>query len=170
VPPVADAVQQAVRTAPGPGDPAPPFRLQDVEGAAVDFQPGSAAALIVFLVVDERREAGLQSRRQTVSVRSMAEQYADEGLRVLLVDPGPNGRGDDDHDRQQRLNLSHSWQLQGLPLLLDGEGAATGLYGVVSLPTVVLVGADGRMRKRWSGQAPAPAMALAIQDALAARP
>lgn len=58
------------------------------------------------------------------------------------------------------------------PIGVDRDGAARAAYGARSLPTTVLIGADGKVRARWTGFAPGTMAEIEreVEAALAARP
>jgi hypothetical protein len=87
------------------------------------------------------------SRSQVVFLRSMAVQFAEFGLSVILVDV--SGLSD-----AELINLSHSWHLGDIPLL--------GKFLSTSQPALYLFN-NGNLKSRWDGFALPSDLALTVQ-------
>jgi hypothetical protein len=87
------------------------------------------------------------SHSQVVFLRSMARQFADRGLQVILVDV--SGLSD-----SELVNLSHSWNLADIPLL--------GKSIDIQTPTTIFF-KDGSLQSHWSGLALPSELALKLK-------
>lgn len=72
----------------------------------------------------------------------VAQRYKDRGLVVLGVNTG---------DRPGLAPAFAQSKQLSYPILFDAEHDAADLYGVTALPTLVLVGKDGKVRSVHSG-------------------
>ncbi len=93
---------------------------------------------------------------------SMATQYGARGLTVAVIDASELMN----HTRPDHgalVNASYDWQLN-VPLLEDANGSVARHFGVVQLPTIVLVAPDGRIARRWEGPTKPAELALGIQN------
>ncbi len=90
------------------------------------------SGLLLVSLVDLQDQA---SRSQSVFLRSMARQYAESGLRVILVDVSGLSAG-------QRAEVATRWHLGEIPLL--------GTNGSFPTPTTLLFNA-GHLLSRWDG-------------------
>ena len=87
------------------------------------------------------------SHSQIVFLRSMQQQYGNQGLKfILLGSPDPN------------------WTLDGIPVASDQTPAAAALG--FSRPMTFLVDSSGRLIQQWPGFVPAQNLGLAIQGLL----
>ena len=93
---------------------------------------GTGTALISF--VDPQDEL---SRSQSVFLRSMAEQYGDQGLQVLLVDVT-------NLTEAQRVEVANRWHLGALPFL--------GTTAALTTPVTLLLD-SGSLQAYWHGLA-----------------
>jgi peroxiredoxin len=150
------------------GAPAPALTLGAVRGEAEPLVQLNELTLLGFISPGAATSDSAQaSRSQIVFLKSMAEQYTDQGLRVVIVasaTPAQPAR----LTESELLNFSYDWALDAIPLLVDSDEAeAARAYGVGQLPTTFLIGPDGLVVQRWDGYASAAQLALAIQDQLA---
>jgi peroxiredoxin len=153
---------------------APDVDLDAIQGGVYNpAQFKGRAVLLSFLDTDSRPYWGFEgrdlSRSQSVFLHSMMEQYGARGLTVLAVDTGGLLSGEPS-ERQDLVNLVQSWRLEDIPLMEDPLGAAAQQLDVSQTPTTVLIGADGRLKARWDGFAPAPALAFAVMRELSTGP
>ncbi len=133
-----------------PGDPAPPFRLPDQDGAPVDLADYRGRKVIVYFYPKD----------DTPGCTTEACQFNDslgefEGLGVDVV-----GISADDGDSHQRFRAKYDLRFR---LLTDADNAiaeAYGAYGEKMLygkPTVgtirstFLVDEEGRIERAWYG-------------------
>jgi hypothetical protein len=150
-----------------PGEAAPGFTLESARGGKVRLQDAFGQTILLAFL-DTQAEAGETadpSRSQVVTLKSMQEQYGPDGLSVLIVDAS-RLRTSRDPGGTDLLNYTYDWQLETIPVLADPGGKITSQYGVTSLPTTFLVGADGTILQRWDGLASASQLAFAVQAAL----
>lgn len=153
------ACAPAPAASPDPAEAGAPSRLSaPVAGGGEYRQSGGTPLLLAFV---DPREPG--SRSQIVVLRSMATQYGDRGLDVVLV--APRTGGDD------LVNLRHDWNLDSVGVVLLNPPAPAELatrYAATALPTTVLIGPDGAVAHRWAAAAvPAQDIALPLQSLLA---
>ena len=159
---------------PGPqdvvaGSSAPSFRLAMGRGGKCDLADLLAKKKAVLLSFVDARSQPLSrtqadpSRGELVFLKSMTEQYAPNGLEVLIV--GCNGLlSGKPLAPGALLNFTYDWQLDGVTVLRDEDEAAAIRYGVSTLPTTFLIAPAGRIQRRWNGFAASPQLALAIES------
>ena len=138
-----------------PGARSGTFHLKDLRGQAV---------LLSFIntQADAYSPTPSPSRAQIVFLKSMNEQYGPKGLTVLIVDAAQVETGKQP-TTDDVINFTYNWQLDSIPVLLDEDGKVRSQFGVSSVPTTFLIGADGVIQQRWDGIAIAPQLALAIE-------
>jgi hypothetical protein len=138
------------------GLPAPDFDLPAAAGGRLSLEMLRGRPFLLSFI-DARfpasEDAHSLSRSQVVFLKSMLAQYAGSGLRVVLVAAGlpagglASGAGD-------WLNMAYSWQLDGIPLLVDdSQNPAARRYGSAQTPATFLIGADGCILQRWDSLA-----------------
>ena len=120
----------------------------EIAAALASLQPllNESEGLLVGLV-DPHDEA---SRSQVVFLRSMARQFANSGLRVVMVDVSGLVEA-------ERANLSYDWHMDEIPLLAgptDLEAPLTLLY------------VDGSPQYAWDGVALPYTLAVTLQENL----
>ncbi|MET8340845.1 hypothetical protein ABZV14_44560 [Streptosporangium canum] len=116
-------------------------------GTAPPVEPGKPA-LLAFL---DRTTA---SRSSAVVCVSMSEQYRAKGLRVIVVTEG---------SADELTNLTHDWHLGRIELRPASAGLAS-RYAVTSVPTTLLLDADGKVRQRWQGALVPQSVAIPVQQ------
>ncbi len=100
------------------------------------------------------------ARSSAVVVRSMATQYGGRGLRAVIADAAEHAGY-----REDLLNLSYDWHLDGVLLLAPEPGAsAADSYGAGPEPSTYLIGPDGTVRQRWVGTLSAQAVGPAVRQ------
>ena len=123
------------------GDPAPAFRTQRLDGAAMNFP---AAATGKPVVIRFWADWCRYCEGEMKAIDRVYQRRQDKGLQVLAVNAG--------QDREsvaafiKKIGVSY-------PALLDEESAIARQYGVVGLPTTYFVGADGIIRAKVVGEA-----------------
>lgn len=133
------------------GKSAPRFKLDSVDGRErpVPAEPGQASSLVAFFKV------GCPTCQLTFPfLERYHERFAAPELQFLGVsqDDAEASRG-----FAERFGVT-------FPLLLDAKGyAASRAYGVVTVPSVLLVGPDGVVKRTIQGFVKADYEALAIE-------
>lgn len=160
------ACQNSTAQSPTPavqvGMQAPPIDLTTVQGEG--FRLGDRPTLLAFLNTQaDDSTTPDPSRSQIVFLKSMDEQYAGD-IEVVIVDASAVMTGSRS-DPDSLTNFVYDWSLDSIPVLVDSEGEVAQAYGVASLPTTFLIGADGVIRQRWGGFASAPQLDMAVQEA-----
>jgi hypothetical protein len=143
---------------------APALKDSGVRGGTVDLaQLRGHVVLVSFL--NSRAEAtpeGDPSRAQIVFLRSMERQHERFGLRIIVVDAAElAGAQTPSHD--DLVNYTYDWNLDSAIAVLGDDGTIARRFGVEQAPTTFLIGANGVMRKRWDGFAPAAQLDFAIR-------
>lgn len=149
----------------------PVLYLQSVRGGSVRVPAeGAQATLLAFLSlrpVDQTYRNADPSRAQLVFLKSLSEQYVEQGVRVQLVDV--TGLQGHPSTLDERVNFTYDWQLDQLPLL-EGQGQEVALhYGIAQAPTTLLMDRQGTVVRRWTGFTPVSILALAL-DGMVGRP
>ncbi len=148
---------------------APSFSLPVARGGRCDLADLLAKKKVVLLSFVDARSQPLSrtqadpSRGQLVFLRSMAQQYAPNGLEVLIVGCNRLSRGEP-LTAGALLNFTYDWQLDGVTVLRDDDEATAIRYGISTLPTTFLIAPDGRIQRRWNGFVASPQLALAIES------
>jgi len=116
---------------PAPGDAAPPFTLDDLDGREVALSSFRGRPLILHFWA-----TWCPVCREEMPILEQAARDSPDGLTVLGINLG-----------ERRAKIAEYAQRAGLsfPLLLDGRGKVAARYGVLSLPITILVGPDGRI-------------------------
>jgi hypothetical protein len=142
---------------------APALKGRGVRGGTVDLaQLRGHVVLVSFL--NSRAEAtpeGDPSRAQIVFLRSMQRQHERFGLRIIVVDAAELAGQTPSHD--DLVNYTYDWNLDSAIVVLGDDGTIARRFGVEQAPTTFLIGANGVMRKRWDGFAPAAQLDFAIR-------
>ena len=148
---------------------APAFSLPVARGGRCDLADLLAKKRVVLLSFLDARSQPLSrtysdpSRGQLVSLKSMAQQYAPNGVEVQIV--GCNGLfSGNPLAPGALLNFTYDWQLDGVTVLRDDDAGTAFRYGVSQLPTTFLVAADGRIERRWDGFVAPAQLALALES------
>jgi len=150
------------------GSAAPAFSLSVARGGRSDLADLLAKKRTVLLSFIDARSQPLsrtyadRSRGQLVFLKSMAQQYAPNGVDVLIV--GCNGPfSAEPLDPNLLLNFTYDWQLDGVTVLRDDASAAF-RYDVSTLPTTLIIARDGRIQRRWDGFVAPARLALALES------
>jgi hypothetical protein len=179
----ASVIENATRPETAPGSSTlPSLTLENVRGGTFPLRVQPAQPLLLSFLQTVPDTAPTPSRSQAVFLLSMAHQYGPRGLRVVIVDasvlepssalasasalargstPTPASRASKD----AVLNASYDWHLQ-IPLLLDPDGKLARQLHVNSLPTTLLVAADGTIIQRWQGLTRPAVLAQGIERLL----
>jgi cytochrome c biogenesis protein CcmG/thiol:disulfide interchange protein DsbE len=123
------------------GDPAPAFRTQRLDGAAMDF-PAAAAGkpLVIRFWADWCKYCEPEMK----AIEAVYQRHKGKGLEVFAVNAG-----------QDRATVDAFIKKLGVtyPVLLDEQSAIAKRYGVVGLPTTYFVDAKGVVRGKVIGEA-----------------
>jgi peroxiredoxin len=145
------------------GTPAPEVSGQAVRGGEQRLSTLLGKVVVLGFVSPGVRSGGpatQQSKRQLVVLRSMSTQYRSRGATTMLIDA--DGTGDDLHD--ELVNFTYD---NDVPFpLLGGEDAIKAIagFGVHAVPSVILVGRDGRIAHRWDRFVPPAELAAALEQ------
>ncbi|HLY28444.1 MAG TPA: redoxin domain-containing protein [Aggregatilineales bacterium] len=150
---------------------APGFSLEAVRGGSYSLENLRGQIVLLSFLNTQAKAASADteaSRSQIVSLKSMQEQYGSKGLRVLIVDAAKEQTAQSP-TRSDLINFTYDWRLDSIPVLADEKGDTANVFGVSSLPSTFLIGADGVIQQRWDGMASSAQIALSI-EALANAP
>jgi thiol-disulfide isomerase/thioredoxin len=115
------------------GDPAPAFALKDADGAEVTL-----ASLRGRVVVLDFWATWCGPCRQAMpAIQRIHEDYEDKGVAVLGVNAMEPGDGTKAKDHMKSAGCTYR-------CLLKGDGLA-GAFGITAIPTLVVIGKDGRI-------------------------
>jgi hypothetical protein len=151
--------------------PAGDFNLPSAVGSRLSLGDLLGRPLLLsFIFFGDSSKEGLSNDAlsQVVFLKSMLAQYASSRLRVVLIVAGQNVAEFASSDGW--LNAVYSWNLGGIPLLLDdARSTAARQYGLAQTPATFLISADGLILKRWDGLA-LPAQLSASLMSLVSQP
>lgn len=125
------------------------FSLPQVRGGEFHLRAASGRPILLAFLQTIPDTADTPSRNEAVFLLSMAHQYAPGGLTVVAIDASALAAGGAP-SRGDLINASYDWQLS-FPLLEDSGNRVARRFQVVRVPTLVLLGADGRVAQRWEG-------------------
>lgn len=144
--------------------PAPDFSLPQVRGGVFHLRARPPQATLLAFLQTVPDSADTPSRGEAVFVLSMAHQYGPRGLRVAAIDASALADGQPPlHDAL--VNASYDWHLD-IPLLADTGSRVAHAYGIIRLPTVILLAPDGTVAQRWDGFTHPAAVAQGIEQLL----
>jgi peroxiredoxin len=117
--------------------PAPAFSLPETDGGQVDLASyAGRPVLLVFWTT-----SCTICQRELPMLNRIEWQFRDKGISVLTICIGGE-------DEAREYLSSHSI---GLKSLYDAKGIAARAYGVYSVPRLVLIGKDGKVKHSTSG-------------------
>jgi hypothetical protein len=96
----------------------------------------------------------------------MKRQYADQGLKIILVDESyltkPNAQ-----TNKSLSNFIYDHELEDIPIINDNMNLnIAAKYGVTIVPSTLLLSVDGTIRQKWENMALPAQLAFAIADVL----
>jgi peroxiredoxin len=145
---------------------APEFSLSSAQGDAYHLADLQGQVVVLSFIntrpLDDSLSTPDLSRSQIVFLKSIAQQYAAQGVQVLLADATALVYGEPP-DQNALRNFVYNWDIETIPLLMD-KGTVAQAYGVSQVPTTFLITPDGRVTQRWDGVATAAHFALAVQS------
>ena len=117
--------------------PAPAFSLPETYGGRVDLESYRGRPVLLMFWMTS---CGI-CRRELPLVRDLAPEFRGKGIAVVAIHLGG---GDDARDylRSNHIDLTS---------LVDNEGAVGQAYHVSGVPKLVLIGADGRIKRTRAG-------------------
>jgi methylamine dehydrogenase accessory protein MauD len=119
--------------------PAPNFSLPEAFGGSVGFESyRGRPVLLVFWATS----CGI-CRRELPAVSRVAPEFRSKGIGVVAIHVG---WADDVRDFMQSNHIA-------LTSLVDAEGAVGQAYHVSGIPKIVLIGADGKIKRTKAGMA-----------------
>jgi peroxiredoxin len=148
-----------------PGTPAPDFTLKAARGGSYHLKDMlGQTVLLSFLNTQADANAATpdQSRAQINFIKSMKEQYGPKGLNVFIVDAAQLTSGKQPSP-DELINFTYNWQLDAVPVLIDENATVRDQFGILSNPTTLLIGKDGKVQQRWNSVASSSQLALAIE-------
>ena len=127
------------------GDKGPSFTLPDTTGADVAFPDG--ATVVVFTCNHCPYALAWHDR-----LLAVARDYADRGVRMLLVNPNDSERypRDSFDAMRERVDREGPWPA---PYLHDATQEIARVYEAKTTPDVFVIDADGRLRYRGAPDA-----------------
>lgn len=123
---------------PGPGDPAPRFDVQRLDGSTATSEDWSGEVVLL----DFWATWCVGCIGATPRMNRLHDEYGPEGFSVVSLNQEPE-------DLPAVAEVVRERDIR-YPVLVD-PGAVARAYGVGALPTVILVGADGVIRARHTG-------------------
>jgi len=145
---------------------APDFNLSSAQGDTYHLADLQGQVVLLSFIntqpLDDSLSTPDMSRSQIVFLKSIAQQYAAKGVRVLLVDATALVHGEPP-DQNALRNFIHNWDIETIPILMDGMSVAQA-YGVSQVPTTFVIAPDGWVTQHWDGIATAAHLALAVQS------
>lgn len=144
----------------------PDFSLSSAQGDAYHLANLQGQVVVMSFINTQPLDTSLStpdmSRSQIVFLKSIAQQYAAKGVRVLLVDATALVQGKQ-LDQSELLTFVHNWDMETIPMLID-DVSVVQAYGVSQVPTTFVIAPDGRVLQRWDGVATTAHLALAVQS------
>lgn len=122
------------------GDNAPKAVLQDLKGANVSLPDAYKGKLVVLRFWADWCKS---CEAEMPALDRVYKKYGDRGFVVLAINTGQTKEIAEDYAK--KLNLSY-------PVLLDPASKVTKNYGVVGLPTTIIIDRDGRLKKKIIGE------------------
>jgi peroxiredoxin len=157
------------------GEAAPPFELPDTEGTphtlGGDGQSPAPATVVVFTCNHCPYALAWHDR-----LLAVARDYADRGVRTLLVNPNDGTRypRDSFEAMRERVRADGGWPA---PYLRDEDQSVARAYGALTTPDVFVVAPDGAIAYRGAPDSDhgepsldAAWLRAALDDVLAGRP
>lgn len=145
---------------------APDFSLSSVRGGEHKLSDYSGSTVLISFIYahdSTETEKAAAIRAQIISIKSMYKQYAEKGLRVLLIDESTLiNKGI--LKRDTVLNFTYDHLLESIPVLIDDNNESVAEnYSVTCVPTTFLISSEGIVAERWDNIALAQQLALAIE-------
>ena len=132
------------------GAPAPPFDLPDTDGGrhALGAEAAPGAATVVVFTCNHCPYALAWHDR----LLAVARDYADRGVRMLLINPNDSERypRDSMEAMQARVRADGGWPA---PYLRDEDQSVARAFGAKTTPDVFVVGRDGKLAYRGAPDA-----------------
>jgi hypothetical protein len=158
----------ASASAPAAGPAATAGLTNVASGQPYSLTAGNGKLTLLSFLATQPDTAATSSRSQAVVLASLSTQYQKRGLRVAIVDDSPVSATND-----ALVNTIYDWNLGAVALLSDSGNHAALRYGVIAVPTTLLIDDTGKAVARWGGYlltAVAVSAITARLPAAAARP
>jgi hypothetical protein len=150
-------------------DPAAAFTLPNVRGGEFRY-PTLEHHNLLMAFLQTQPDIGSEhnpSRSVVPFLMSMDHQYREAGVEVVVVDatalatyPPVAGKVP---PMDTLLNVSYEWALT-VPMVADPKGKVAKMYGVMQVPTIILIDSDGRIAERWERMPHPGVLAWGIQQ------
>jgi peroxiredoxin len=122
----------ATAGSPAPGSPAPDFQLKDLQGETVKLSDLRGKALVIHFWATWCPHC----LTEMPLLQKLDASLRHEGAQILAINLGEPRKQVERYARERGLSF---------PILLDPRGRAAQAFGVVGLPTTILVDAEGRI-------------------------
>jgi peroxiredoxin len=126
------------------GEQAPDFELHDTDGDAHSLMEGGGWPAVVVVFTCNHCPYALAWHERILDT---ARDYAEQGVRFLLVNPNDADRYPDDSPEamQERVREEGGWPA---PYMHDETQEVARVYGAKTTPDVFVVDGEGRLRYR----------------------
>ena len=156
-----------------PGEAAPDFTMQAVTGQEISLhQYRGSSVLLSFISLQDFSDVdhSQEARAQLTFIKSMARQYEEQGLKIILIDASAL-KHKAITPREAAVNFMYDHALEAIPLLSGRKAEEIAeKYQVNILPATLLVDIHGRICQLWEHTALSSQLAFAIQAALKKNP
>jgi len=122
------------------GDPAPDFTLPELSGGTLCLSEQQGQVVAVHFWAEQCRFCEGEMRW----LQAVYENLRPEGFQLLAVNAG--------QDRQTAQGFVDRVEVITYPTLLDEESVVTKRYGVMVLPTTILLDRNGIVRRKIIGE------------------
>lgn len=122
------------------------IQLKSYEGSTI---------LLSFIDIDVK-----ETTSQLAFIKSMQQQYAAQGLNIILIDASSN-------NKEVLANFIEDNELNEVAFITDiSKEEITAMYNIKNFPTTFLVSKNGNTINEWKGITPVAALAMVIENDL----